>query len=79
VPRILVVTNDFPPRAGGIQSFVEALVRRLPPDEVVVYAPAWAGAAAYDAGEPYVIERHPGKLMLPAPAVARRARVVMPR
>jgi phosphatidylinositol alpha-1,6-mannosyltransferase len=79
VPRILVVTNDFPPRAGGIQSFVEALVRRLPPEEVVVYAPAWAGAAAYDEGEPYVIERHPGKLMLPAPAVARRARDLLRR
>jgi phosphatidylinositol alpha-1,6-mannosyltransferase len=74
VPRILVVTNDYPPRAGGIQSFIEALVRRLPADEVVVYAPAWPGAAAYDTAEPHVVERHPGKLMLPIPTVARRAR-----
>ncbi|HUR75772.1 MAG TPA: glycosyltransferase family 4 protein [Sporichthya sp.] len=74
MPRILVVTNDYPPRAGGIQSFVEALVRRLPPDEVVVYAPAWPGAPAYDAAEPYAVERHPRSLMLPEPTVARRAR-----
>ena len=72
--RILVVTNDYPPRAGGIQSFVEALVRRLPPADVVVYAPNWPGAAAYDAAEPYPVERHPGSLMLPAPAAARQAR-----
>jgi phosphatidylinositol alpha-1,6-mannosyltransferase len=79
VPRILVVTNDYPPRAGGIQSFVEALVRRLPPDEVVVYAPAWPGAPAYDAAEPYPVVRHRGKLMLPAPTVARRARDLVRR
>jgi phosphatidyl-myo-inositol dimannoside synthase len=74
VGRILVVTNDYPPRAGGIQSFVEALVRRLPPDEVVVYAPAWAGADAYDVAEAYPVHRHPRSLMLPVPTVARRAR-----
>lgn len=74
MPRILVVSNDYPPRAGGIQSFVEALVRRLPPEEVVVYAPAWPGAPAYDAAEPYPVERHPRSLMLPVPTVARRAR-----
>ena len=27
---LLIVTNDFPPRQGGIQSFVAALARRLP-------------------------------------------------
>jgi len=30
VPRTLIVTNDFPPRRGGIQSFVHALATRLP-------------------------------------------------
>jgi phosphatidylinositol alpha-1,6-mannosyltransferase len=79
VPRILVVTNDYPPRAGGIQFFVEALVRRLPPDEVVVYAPAWEGAATYDAAEAYPVERHPRSLMLPVPTVARRAREIARR
>ena len=34
MPRTLLVTNDFPPRAGGIQNYLQALVDRLPPDEV---------------------------------------------
>ena len=33
----VLVTNDFPPRPGGIQSFLHGLVSRLPPDDVVVY------------------------------------------
>ncbi|HTC69700.1 MAG TPA: glycosyltransferase, partial [Acidothermaceae bacterium] len=69
--RTLVVTNDFPPRAGGIQSFVHGLVERL--DDVVVYAPAWAGAAAFDAAQNFVVHRHPTSLMLPTRTVARRA------
>ena len=69
--RTLVVTNDFPPRAGGIQSFVQALVERL--DDVVVYAPAWKGAAAFDAEQNYAVHRHRTSLMLPTPGVARRA------
>jgi phosphatidylinositol alpha-1,6-mannosyltransferase len=69
----LVVTNDFPPRRGGIQSFVYALVRRLPPGTVTVYAPAWEGAAEFDARQPFRVIRHPTSLMLPVPAVRRRA------
>ncbi len=68
--RVLVVTNDFPPRAGGIQSFVHAVVERL--SDVVVYAPKWAGAAEFDAAQPFPVVRHPTSLMLPTPAVARR-------
>jgi len=72
--RTLVVTNDFPPRTGGIQSFLAALLDRLPPERVVVYAPAWPGAAAHDAAAAYPVVRHPGSLMLPVPSVARRAK-----
>ena len=74
--RTLVVTNDFPPRPGGIQAFVASLARRQPDGEVVVYAPAWRGAAAYDAAQPFPVVRHPGTLMLPVPDVLRRARQV---
>ena len=74
--RTLVVTNDFPPRAGGIQAFVHALAARQPDGEVVVYAPAWQGAAAFDAAQPFPVVRHPGSLMLPVPEVLRRARAV---
>jgi phosphatidylinositol alpha-1,6-mannosyltransferase len=73
VPRTLLVTNDFPPRAGGIQNYLQALVDRLPADEVAVYAPAWPGAPEFDAALPYPVHRHPTSLMLPVPDVARRA------
>src|SRR5262245_17027363 len=75
--KILIVTNDFPPRSGGIQSFVHALATRLPPGQVVVYAPAWGGAAEFDAKQPFPVVRHPTSLMLPVPSVARRARAIL--
>jgi len=71
--KVLIVTNDFPPRSGGIQSFVHALASRLPADGVVVYAPAWQGAAEFDARQAFPVIRHPGSLMLPVPSVRSRA------
>jgi len=71
--KVLIITNDFPPRSGGIQSFVHALAARLPADRVVVYAPAWQGAAEFDARQPFPVIRHPGSLMLPVPSVRSRA------
>lgn len=70
---LLLITNDFPPRAGGIQQYCHSLVRRLPPGDVVVYAPAWPGADEFDAGEAYRVVRHPTSRMLPTADVARRA------
>jgi phosphatidylinositol alpha-1,6-mannosyltransferase len=71
--KVLIVTNDYPPRRGGIQSFVHALAQRLPADGVVVYAPAWEGAAEFDRAQPFPVIRHPGSLMLPVPSVAARS------
>ncbi|SDE65877.1 glycosyltransferase family 4 protein [Pseudonocardia oroxyli] len=71
--RTLLVTNDFPPRRGGIQNYLQALADRLPPGELAVYAPAWEGAAAFDATLRYPVHRHPTSLMLPVPTVARTA------
>jgi phosphatidylinositol alpha-1,6-mannosyltransferase len=73
VRRTLIVTNDFPPRHGGIQAFVHALATRLPAGSVTVYAPKWHGAQEFDAAQPFPVFRHPTSLMLPVPAVARRA------
>src|SRR6185437_8842808 len=73
MPKVLIVTNDFPPRSGGIQSFVHALAMRLPAGQVVVYAPAWTGAAEFDGRQPFPVVRHPSSLMLPVPAVRDRA------
>ncbi len=72
--RVLLVTNDFPPRPGGIQSYLGEFVGRLPEHSVTVYAPQWKGADAYDAAAGYRVVRHPGTLMLPGPAVDARMR-----
>jgi phosphatidylinositol alpha-1,6-mannosyltransferase len=71
--RTLIVTNDFPPRQGGIQSFVHGLAVRQPPGSVVVYASDYAGSAAFDAAQPFPVLRHPTGLLLPTPAARRRA------
>jgi phosphatidyl-myo-inositol dimannoside synthase len=75
VSRTLLVTNDFPPRRGGIQSYLEAFVEQLVAagsHRLTVYAPKWKGAAAFDAAAGYEVVRHPTTLMLPEPSVASR-------
>ena len=74
--RTLVVTNDFPPREGGIQAYVHQLALRLPAGSVVVYASTHEGAAAFDAAQPFPVVRHPTGLLLPTPQALRRAREI---
>lgn len=72
--RTLVVTNDFPPRAGGIQAFVHGVLQHQDPESVVVYAPAWKRSGAFDDEQPFPVVRHRTSLMLPEPTVLARAR-----
>lgn len=78
--RVLLVTNDFPPRRGGIQSYLGEFVNRLVDDKthsVTVYAPKWKGAEAFDEAAQsagYRVVRHPTTLMLPVPTVDTRMR-----
>ena len=71
--RTLVVTNDFPPRVGGIESFVLALVHRMGPAEVVVHTARQPGDAAFDAGLDFPVVRDPSRIMLPTPAITARS------
>jgi phosphatidylinositol alpha-1,6-mannosyltransferase len=71
--RTLLVTNDFPPRPGGIQQFVHNLAVRQPAGSVVVYSSTWKGAAAFDAEQPFEVVREDTGMLLPTPRVARRA------
>ena len=71
--RTLIVTNDFPPRTGGIESFVLAMATRLPPDEVVVHTARQPGDAAFDATLPFPVIRDPSRLMVPTPQITRRS------
>ncbi|MGH8959775.1 MAG: glycosyltransferase family 4 protein [Jatrophihabitantaceae bacterium] len=75
--RTLIVTNDFPPRQGGIQSFVHQLAIRQPEGSVVVYASDHAGAAAFDAEQPFPVVRHRTGLLLPTPYAGRRITAVL--
>lgn len=70
--RHLLVTNDFPPKVGGIQSYLWELWRRLPADDTTVYCTPHAGAAAFDAEQPFRIERSPEPVLLPHPWLAKR-------
>ncbi|MCU1659782.1 MAG: glycosyl transferase family 1 [Pseudonocardiales bacterium] len=72
--KTLIVTNDFPPRQGGIQSYVHELARRQPAGSVVVYASDHEGSGQFDAGQRFPVVRHPTGLLVPTPAA--RARIV---
>lgn len=65
------MTNDFPPRVGGVQQYVHNLVRHLPPDRVTVLAPHWEGAAAFDAAQPFAVRRAGGTSLRPTPELGR--------
>jgi len=70
--RTLVVTNDFGPRTGGIESFVLAMAKRLPAGQVVVHTARQRGDRAFDAGLDLEVVRDPARLMVPIPAITRR-------
>jgi phosphatidyl-myo-inositol dimannoside synthase len=74
VPRTLLVTNDYPPKVGGIQRTLHSLMRELPPDRVTVFAPASQGSQAFDASEPYRVERDARAFTWPTPEVRERVR-----
>ena len=71
--RTLVVTNDFPPRQGGIQTFVAALLARRPPESLVVLASRSPGWQEHDADLPYPVVRLPTGMLLPTRSAARAA------
>lgn len=74
VPRSLWVTNDFPPRSGGIEQMLSHLVATLPPDSVRVLASPWEGDQAHDDSLPYVVQRVHRRPLLPTAGVLRTVR-----
>ena len=71
--RTLIVTNDFPPRTGGIESFVLAMAQRMPPESVVVHTARQEGDVAFDATLRFEVVRDRSRLMVPTPAIGRRS------
>jgi phosphatidylinositol alpha-1,6-mannosyltransferase len=74
VEKILCITNDFGPRAGGIETFVIGLIERLPRSRVIVYTSAQDNSEFYDRKwlEDFGVEviRDKAKILLPTPGVA---------
>ena len=68
----LLVTNDYPPKVGGIQSYLWELWRRLDPGDVTVLTTPHEGSAAFDAAAPHRIVRTRDPVLLPHPGLARR-------
>jgi phosphatidylinositol alpha-1,6-mannosyltransferase len=66
----LLVTNDFPPKVGGIQSYLYELWRRLPPESTHVLTTAYAGAAEFDAAQAFSIVRRPETFFVPTRGLA---------
>ncbi|QNP73171.1 glycosyltransferase family 4 protein [Streptomyces roseirectus] len=78
--KTLIVTNDFPPRPGGIQAFLHNMALRLDPASLVVYASTWKrtregveATAAFDAEQPFTVVRDRTTMLLPTPGATRRA------
>jgi phosphatidyl-myo-inositol dimannoside synthase len=69
-----LVTNDFPPKVGGIQSYLWELWRRLPPGSFSVLTIDHPDGAKFDAGQPFPVERLGTRMLLPSPGLARRIR-----
>ena len=70
--RHLLVTNDFPPKVGGIQSLLWEWWRRLPADQFAVLTSPYRGASEWDANQAFRIERVRESVLLPHPLMAKR-------
>jgi phosphatidylinositol alpha-1,6-mannosyltransferase len=81
VATTLFITNDFGPRAGGIETFVHGLVERLPKGSVIVYTSAQQNSAEFDAKwlKDYGVEvvRDRSKILLPTPRVIKACKQLM--
>jgi phosphatidylinositol alpha-1,6-mannosyltransferase len=70
--HVFVVTNDFPPRIGGINYYVDQLMRHLPPGSATIFSSRFAGWEEFDRTYPHEVIRLETEMMLPTPAVRRR-------
>jgi phosphatidylinositol alpha-1,6-mannosyltransferase len=75
---VLCITNDFGPRAGGIETFVIGLIERAPFGSIVVYTSQQGDTAAYDQEwlDRHGVEviRDKSKVLLPSLRVGRAVR-----
>ncbi|HUF60391.1 MAG TPA: glycosyltransferase family 4 protein [Actinomycetota bacterium] len=72
IPRTLVVTNDFPPRVGGIQRTLGSICRALPATKLSVIAPSSEGSESFDVSVGYEVVRERSRFVWPTPSFADR-------
>ena len=79
--QTLFVTNDFGPRAGGIETFVHGLIERFPKGSVLVYTSQQGDTKTYDENwfKEYGVKvfRDRSKMLLPTPRVIREVQKVI--
>ena len=79
--KILCITNDFGPRAGGIETFVIGLIERLPKNSVIVYTSSQENSAPFDKDwlEKFGVRviRDKSKVLLPSFRVGRAVRQLL--
>jgi len=79
--RVLLVTNDLGPRAGGIETFILGLIDHLDGSQLLIYTSAQDGSRAFDqelsARTGALVIRDKSKVLLPTPRVNRAVAKLM--
>ncbi len=73
----LLVTNDYPPKIGGIQSYLWEIYRRVPQEEVTVLCTPYKGSREFDLQQSHEIIRTRQKVLLPTPTLVRSIRSII--
>jgi len=72
VVKHLLVTNDFPPKIGGIQNLLYEWWRRLPSESFAVLTSPYSGSEQFDAAQSFEIRRTREPVLLPHPLMVRK-------
>jgi phosphatidylinositol alpha-1,6-mannosyltransferase len=72
--RHILLTNDFPPKVGGIQSYLWELWRRLPPEDVTVVTPSYRDSEWWDSEQAFRVVRTREPVLVPNPHLLRKVR-----
>jgi phosphatidylinositol alpha-1,6-mannosyltransferase len=75
--KTLVITNDFPPRPGGIQTFVHGLIAGIDPKNIVVLTSKYKGWQEFDAKQNYPVFRYETEMLLPSAGVGNYAKKLL--
>ncbi len=79
--KILCITNDFGPRAGGIETFIIGLIERAPFGSIIVYTSSQGDTYTYDQEwlTRYGVQvvRDKSKVLLPTLRVGRAVRKII--